>query len=136
MISAKGRQDGPEQAGLGDLDVELLDLTGLDLLADLVDQAALLTADPGGHDLLAVVEGGPDLLVAVDEDDALDLAVLDVGDHLGGVDLLVAAVRGEVLEGNEHADHRDDDPHPGTSENALHVLYRGLGPRPPAHSHC
>src|SRR5690606_3668370 len=51
--------------------------------------------------------------------------------HLGGVDLLVAAVRGEVLQRHEHADDGDDDPQPRAAENALDVHDPGPWPRPP-----
>ncbi len=121
------RQQAAEHAGLGVLGVGLLDRAGRDLLVDGGEQPRGLADDVVGHHLVAaragaVVEGRLDLLVTVDEGDVLDLAVGDVGLHLRGRDLVVAPTGREELQGEEHADDSDDDPHPGTLENTLHRL--------------
>ncbi len=117
----QGRQDLAEQAGLGVLDVELLDLARVDLLLHLLDQADLLTAHPRGHDLLAVVERGADLLVtAVDEGDLLDLAGVDVVHHLRRLDLGVAPVGHQELQSQQDTEHGHRDPQPRATYDSLH----------------
>ena len=62
-------------------------------------------------------------LVAVDEGDLLDLAVGDVArssPRCSTSSYPPPERRG--LQGEEHADHGDDDPEPGTLEDALHGL--------------
>ncbi len=127
-------QDRAQQARLGHLDVDLVDLAVLHALDRLRVQLALRPVHPRRGDLLAVPQLGADLLVTVDEQDRLGLPAVDVLLHLRGVDLVVPAVGREVLQRDEDTHHRDDDPHPGTAENTLHIHVSGLPPRPPARS--
>ena len=64
------RQHLAEQAGLRVLGVVLLDVAAADRLVGGLDEVVLLAVDPVREHLVAVVELGPDLLVAVDEGDA------------------------------------------------------------------
>jgi hypothetical protein len=123
----QGGQDRCQQARLGDLVVVAVGRDRLlrDLGLDLLDQGVLRAVEPvrgdlGARGAYAVLQGRLDLLVAVDQGDLLHLSRGDVGVHRRELHLVVPAGGGEVLQGEEHADHCDDDPQPGASDETLH----------------
>ncbi len=111
----QGRDHRHQETRLRILGVLLFDRTGVDLLVDLVEQTLLLAVDPRCRDLLAVVEGGAHLLIAIDERDVLDLAGLDVSPHGRRRHLVVPTIGREVLQGKQDPHHGKHDPQPGTS---------------------
>src|SRR4029079_6003661 len=98
----------------------------VDLRLDLVGQLRLGAVEPVGGDLAALrpdvrLEGGLDgLVTTVDQRDLLDLPGGDVAVHLTGGDLVVAARRSDVLQEEQHAEDRDDQPQRDASHQTLH----------------
>ena len=122
----QGHEQGAEEAGLRVLGVGLLDRARVERRVHLLQQQGLLPHDVVGRHLVAalagaVVKGGLDLLITVDEGDLLDLAVLDPRAELRGLDLVVPAVGCEVLDGQQDAEHGQHHPQPGALEYALHL---------------
>ena len=128
MIGRKLKMNELSRPGRETSTVDLLDLVVVGLALRGAGDLVLGAGEVLGGDLAAavavdaVVEGRLDDLVAVDEGDVLDLAALDVLVHLRRADLVTAAGADQELHGDEHADHRDDDPDQWTLEDALHGL--------------
>jgi hypothetical protein len=70
----------------------------------------------------------PESVPAVDEGDVLQVALLDVLDHRGGLHLLVAAAGHEVLQCDQRTDHGHHEPQPGAAKNSFHVHLPGFFP--------
>ena len=68
-----------------------------------------LAGDPGSLELLPVRGRDLDRLVLVDDQSALDLAVVDRRDDLGGINLLVRAPGIGIVEHEKQQQHRYGD---------------------------
>jgi hypothetical protein len=124
----EGDQQGHEQPLGGDLGHLAV---GRRHLLDQLGEQRSLRLDVVGLDLVAVLQVDPDLLVLVDQRHLLGVAVLDRGDDLRGVLLLVAACLARNLGGDEHEKDGQDDPEDRAAEDALGVHREGRrSPRP------
>ncbi len=87
---ASGRDQVEERVALRDVDVVSVRQVALvELRLQLILELQALAGDPGSLEVLAALGGDLDRLVLVDDQRALDLALIDELDDLRGVNLLV-----------------------------------------------
>ena len=81
----------------------------IELVLQLILKLQALAGDPGRLEVLAVLGRDLDRLVLVDDQRALDLALIDELHDLGGVNLLVRAARIRIVEHEKQQQHRYGD---------------------------